>query len=130
MEVNEQMNARFDSSIPIYTQIIEVFRRDMASGALKPGQRVTPVRELALLLGVNPNTLQRALSELEREGLMYSERTSGRFVTEDGEKIAALRRNMSRRLASDCVDALRGLGLAPDDIRNTVEEKLREEKEL
>ena len=64
------MKVTFDPSVPIYTQIVDRFRREICSGARQPGERIEPVRELAGTLGVNPNTLQRALGELEREGLV------------------------------------------------------------
>ena len=70
----------FDPKFPIYLQVMEAIRKDILAGRLKPGDKVPSVRELASQLGVNPNTIQKALSELEREGLLESARTSGRFV--------------------------------------------------
>lgn len=67
----------------------------VAVGEYKAGDKLLPVRELAAEAEVNPNTMQKALSELERDGLLYSQRTSGRFVTNDAEKIAALRRDLA-----------------------------------
>ena len=68
---------------PIYQQIMEKLTEQIVSGQLNAGDKVPPVRELAAQAGVNPNTMQRALADLEREGLMHSNRTSGRYVTED-----------------------------------------------
>ena len=73
----------YTPGIPIYLQIIEKIKAKIISGEWRAGDRVPPVRELSLSFGVNPNTMQRSLSELEREGLLYSERTAGRFVTAD-----------------------------------------------
>ncbi len=81
---------QFHSNSPIYLQLAEHIRRAIASGQLACGQRLDSVRDLASAYQVNPNTMQRALSTLESEGLLRSERTAGRFITEDTELIAAL----------------------------------------
>ena len=72
-----------DDSRPIYLQLMEKIQQDIVSGTYRPGEKLPSVRELALDAAVNPNTMQKALSELERSGLVYSQRTSGRFITED-----------------------------------------------
>ena len=77
------MSWNLDSERPIYTQIIERITLDIISGIYAPGARLPSVRDLAQNAGVNPNTMQKALSELERTGLLFSQRTSGRFVTEE-----------------------------------------------
>ncbi|MBQ9685073.1 MAG: GntR family transcriptional regulator [Oscillospiraceae bacterium] len=77
------MKWQFDNDMPIYTQLVGQIKFAIVSGALLPGSRMMTVRDLALEAGVNPNTMQRALQQLEREGLVYSQRSSGRFVTED-----------------------------------------------
>ena len=100
----------FDNNIPIYSQIVDRFVIDICSGTLPPGSRITPVRELAMQLGVNPNTLQRALGELESMGLLFTERTAGRFVTEDAALIDARRREMSRSVVSEFMEKMRALG--------------------
>ena len=74
-----------DSSRPIYLQIIERVQMDIITGRYQPGDKLPSVRNLAQEAAVNPNTMQKALSELERSGLIYSQRTSGRFITEDKE---------------------------------------------
>ena len=97
------MEWNFKDGIPIYTQIIDEMTMRIASSAYAPGDKLPSVRDLALDAGVNPNTMQRALNELEREGLLVSERTAGRFVTEDKTLISRLRSEM----AVDTVDAFR-----------------------
>ena len=82
----------FKSGEPIYQQIMRVLRTQIASGVYPPGCRFPAVRELALEAGVNPNTMQRALAELEREGLLETVRTTGKFVTEDKELISRMHR--------------------------------------
>ena len=91
----------FDPNRPIYAQLTERLRTRIASGVYPPGSKLPAVRELAADAGANPNTLQRAFAELEREGLIFTQRTSGRFVTEDPEAVNAVR----RRLACEQVDA-------------------------
>ena len=80
---------------PIYQQIMEKLTEQIVSGQLNAGDKVPPVRELAAQAGVNPNTMQRALADLEREGLMHSNRTSGRYVTEDRSMIAQIREQIA-----------------------------------
>ena len=100
----------FDGGRPLYTQLVEQLKAKIVSGEYPPGQRIPPVRELAAEAGVNPNTLQRAFSELEREGLLHAERTSGRFVTEDVSLVEYLRGEMARELADQYLDQTRQLG--------------------
>lgn len=102
----------FDVSRPIWVQLAEEFARRIAVGRWQPGERLPAVRDLAADLGVNPNTVQRALSELERDGLCRAERTAGRFVTEDPERIAELREEILGQSADNFIAAAQGLGLS------------------
>ena len=90
------MSWTFSGDKPIYTQLVERLQLRIVTGEYPPGTRLSSVRDLAAEAAVNPNTMQRALSELENMGLVYTQRTAGRFVTEDGEKIAALREQLGR----------------------------------
>ena len=110
------MNWSFKEGLPIYTQLIEQIKMHIARGEFKPGDQIPSVRELAMEAGVNPNTMQRALSELEREGLLYSIRTSGRFVTEDGGKLSELKRSLAINFIGDMFGNLRNLGMDDNDI--------------
>ncbi len=83
----------FDNDRPIYLQILEDFKSKISSGVWKAGEKIDSVRNLAKDYEVNPNTVQRALSELERDGLCKSQRTAGRFVTDDGDLIKSLSKN-------------------------------------
>lgn len=114
------MDITFDPALPIYTQIVEGFKREICSGGLKPGERVMPVRELALKIGVNPNTLQRALSELEREGLLYTERTAGRFVTQDASRIAEVREELLSGIVADVLRKATALGCPPEALADLI----------
>jgi len=81
------MNFDFDNNIPIYIQLVEQLKIYIISGKIKSGERLPSVRELALQTKVNPNTMQRALIELEELNLIYTERTNGKFVTDDQKLI-------------------------------------------
>ena len=94
----------------IYTQIVEQMKLFIVSGEVSPGEKEMSVRDLASAAGVNPNTMQRALSELERMGLMQSNRTSGRFVTEDVGVIQSAKLEIARRSISDFLDSMRKIG--------------------
>lgn len=100
----------FDQSSPIFTQIATTIKQRVVSGEWPPGAKVAPVRELAVAFGVNPNTMQRALSELEREGVLAAERTAGRYVTGDETLIAALRRDMAARETQRYLTRLKRMG--------------------
>lgn len=77
------MNWELTSDRPIYTQLLEELKRRIVSGYYQPGEKLLPVRELAQEAKVNPNTMQKALAELERQDLVFAVRTTGRYITED-----------------------------------------------
>jgi DNA-binding transcriptional regulator YhcF (GntR family) len=87
----------FQPDLPIYTQLVAQMTQAILSGTIAPGARLPGVRELAAEAGVNPNTMQRAMAELEQGGLIFSQRTSGRFVTDDEAVIDDARRRLARR---------------------------------
>ncbi|GAA1586809.1 HTH-type transcriptional repressor YtrA [Leucobacter aridicollis] len=102
---------QLDDSRPIWSQLVDEFRRRIASGEWPTGLKVPSVRELALELGVNPNTVQKALGEVDRLGLTLAERTAGRFVTSDEAAIAAARGALAAAQAGALVATARGLGM-------------------
>jgi len=102
----------FDEDRPIWLQLVDEFSRRIASGTWAPGARVDSVRDLAAEFGVNPNTVQRALTQLDESGLTTTERTVGRFVTTDPSHVDVMRTQAAVRLVDDLVAALRGLGLS------------------
>lgn len=114
------MEWEFKDGVPIYTQIVDQMTMRIAGGAYEPGEKLQSVRDLALDAGVNPNTMQRALAELERRGLVFSERTSGRFVTKDKEILLALQEELAKKYFEDFADKLRKLGMSADEIRKSV----------
>ena len=107
------MGERFDMSRPIYAQIVERLKAKILAGIYPPGGHLDSVRDMAAAAGVNPNTMQRALAQLETEGLVRTERTSGRYVTEDTALIEQLRADTARTLASDFLEKMRGIGYSP-----------------
>ena len=87
---------QFDNGLPIYLQIVKEMTLRALSGAMEPGEKIPPVRELAAEFGVNPNTMQRAMAEMEREGLVYTERTSGRFLTKEEGVLVEKRKSFAK----------------------------------
>ncbi|MFD5214095.1 GntR family transcriptional regulator [Microbacterium sp. NPDC058345] len=102
---------RIDDSRPIWAQLVDEFRRRIAAGEWMPGSKVSSVRDLALEMGVNPNTVQKALGEVDRLGLTTTERTAGRFVTEDSRAVARDRAALAESTADGFVAAATGLGM-------------------
>lgn len=104
------MTWKLDSDRPIYSQLVEDIRMRIVSGAYPPGSRLPSVRELASEAGVNPNTMQRAFTELERNGLLETKRTSGRFVTEDEALIRSIRRELAGEQLAEFFHKMEQLG--------------------
>lgn len=104
-----------DDSRPIWAQLVDEFRRRIAAGEWMPGAKVPSVRELALELGVNPNTVQKALGEVDRIGLTTTERTAGRFVTKDEDAVVDARTALAASTADSFVVTATGLGLSLAD---------------
>lgn len=117
-----------DSSRPIYLQIIDRVQMDIITGRYQPGDKLPSVRDLAQEAAVNPNTMQKALSELERSGLIYSQRTSGRFITEDKELIHQMKKELAAAEVSAFVAHMKQLGITPEEIRQLLAETIEEEK--
>ncbi len=104
------MDWGFRNDLPIYSQLVEKIKLGIVSGALPPGARLASVRDMAMEAGVNPNTMQRALQELEREGLVYSQRTAGRFVTEDVKVIEDMKKTLAKGQLESFLQAMKELG--------------------
>lgn len=123
------MTWNLDNNMPIYLQLIDRIQRDIISGRYGPGDKLPSVRELAVEAAVNPNTMQKALSELERGGLVYSQRTSGRFITEDEELLKELKREQAAGYLAEFMANMHNLGLKDEEIRALFEEAMEGEKE-
>lgn len=113
---------QFDSATPIWVQLVAEFSRRIAVGEWPAGSRIAGVRELALQLGVNSNTVQRSLAELERRELCFSERTAGRFVTSDEARIDALRTESAREATTEFIQRVRGLRMSANQVQQLIKE--------
>ncbi|MDY3771594.1 MAG: GntR family transcriptional regulator [Candidatus Faecousia sp.] len=107
------MNWKFVGDRPVYQQIMALIRGGILTGELSPGQKIPSVRDLAAQAQVNPNTVQRALTELEREGLLVSGGTSGRRVTEEETVLEEMKEQSILELARECAEKFRVFGLSP-----------------
>lgn len=109
------MKFEFDNNIPIYLQLVEQLKMHIISGQIKPGDRLLSVRELALQTKVNPNTMQKALLELEELGLIFTERTNGKFVTTDQTLIDKIKYECAKTLAQKYFNNMNNIGFNNND---------------
>ena len=114
---------------PIYLQLMERIQQDIIKGVYQPGGKIPSVRELALEAAVNTNTMQKALSELERSGLVYSQRTSGRFITEDKKLLSHMKSELAKTHIHDFFTSMRQLGFCDEEILELVTEAIKKETE-
>ena len=121
------MKWQFSNDAPIYSQLIDQIQVGIVSGAFPPGERLPSVRDLATEAGVNPNTMQRALAELERDGLVYSQRTAGRFVTEDQTMIDSVKRSLAQRHIQAFWEAMTRLGYDREEVLALMRREMSEE---
>lgn len=121
------MEWQFDSNMPIYTQLVDKIKLAIVSGEYTRGQRLSAVRDLAAEAGVNPNTMQRAFQELERLGLVYTQRSSGRFVTEDENMIEAAKKALAEENIRSFMDSMRRIGYTREDIIRLLESGEKED---
>ncbi|MCI8336337.1 MAG: GntR family transcriptional regulator [Peptococcaceae bacterium] len=120
------MSWEFDSNRPIYLQLMEQLKINIITGVYPPGSKIPSVRDLAMETGVNPNTMQRALTELERENLLYSQRTNGRFVTEDEKMIKALQQDLAQQQIKEFISHMKTIGLQRQEIIDLLANLLQE----
>ena len=116
-----QMAWELDADRPIYAQLVERIRMQIVSGYYQPGGKLPSVRELAATAGVNPNTMQKAFEELERTGLIITQRTNGRNVTEDEELIAGVKQGMAREHMEVFFSKMKELGFTKEEIKALVD---------
>lgn len=122
------MKWQFSNDAPIYSQLIDQIQVGIVSGAFPPGERLPSVRDLATEAGVNPNTMQRALAELERDGLVYSQRTAGRFVTADQTMIDHVKRSLAQRHIQAFWEAMTHLGYDREEVLALMRQEVSEEE--
>ena len=121
------MEWNINSNAPIYTQLVEHLTLRIVTTEYIPGQRLQSVRELAMEAGVNPNTMQRALSELERDGLVFSLRTSGRFVTEDIQMIEDAKKKIAAEQINGFLRNMNRLGFENEEIVSLIQAAQKKE---
>ena len=117
------MEYQFTNDKPIYLQLMDYFKAQIISGELPEGSRLDSVRDLAVKAKVNPNTMQKALSELERIGLVRTERTSGRFITDDKEKINSMKKELAESEIDAFLEKMKAMGFEKEEIIKIIEEK-------
>ena len=110
------MGYKFNNETPIYLQIIEEMKKQIINKVYMPNEKLPSVRELSLMFEVNPNTIQKALNELEEMGLIYTERTNGKFVTENAQVIDDIRKQTIKEKIDNFYEDMAGIGLSRDDV--------------
>lgn len=121
------MQWELDSDRPVYVQLIEQIQAGIISGYFKPGDKLPSVRDLASEATVNPNTMQKALSELERTGLIYTNRTSGKYITSDEDMIKNLKEMSAKELVQDFIDRMKQHGFTPEETLTIVTKVVKNE---
>lgn len=114
-----------DSDRPIFLQIVERIQMDIISGKYAPGDKLPSVRDLAGEAAVNPNTMQKAFAELERTGLVYSMRTSGRYITEDTTMIEELKASLAKEKINEFLELMQKLGYKNEEILSLMNQTMK-----
>lgn len=123
------MKWTIDSDRPIYKQLVEQIELRIISGVYAPGDKLESVREMAMDAGVNPNTMQKALVELERMELVFAQRTSGRFITEDLKVIEEAKKNLAVQEIGAFLKKMKKLGMGRNEILALMEKIEEGEKD-
>lgn len=116
----------FDNERPIYAQLLERLQMQIVSGVYQPGDKLPSVRELAAIANVNPNTMQKAFAELERSGLIITQRTSGRTVTEDISMIKEVQKELAASHINNFFMKMKELGFSQEEIKQLIEAQIEE----
>lgn len=106
---------------PIYSQLVELIELMICSGYYALGSKLPSVRDLAQEAAVNPNTMQKALAKLEEDGLLYTNRTSGRFVTEDAQIVQQTKNRLAKNQVNEFLEKMKKLGMGKEEIMMTIE---------
>ncbi len=117
------MEFQFENNSPIYLQLIQKIKMAIASGEFKPGEKLPAVRELAMESKINPNTVQRALFQLEDEHLIFTQRTNGKYITEDKQKLKELKKELASNLLQEFLVKMQQLGFSKQEILEFIERK-------
>lgn len=129
MKAWENFTTDFDDRTPIYKQIYSLFSRSFARGLIKTGERIPSIRDMALHLKVNANTMQRVYQELERDGLINPKRGTGYFFTEEEAMVEKVSTKMAQESVSRFLAEMRALGFADKDIVNELSQQIKNGKE-
>ena len=113
----------FNKNIPIYIQIEEQIKIDIITNKYKPGEKIKSVREFALELKINPNTINRALLELEEEGLIITQRTSGKYITENKKIIEKEKTKLINKKIDEFIKDMKILEIDKNEIIQIIKEK-------
>ena len=113
----------FNDHTPVYLQIAERLRNEIIKGCYAPGEQIPPVRQLAVTAAVNPNTMQRAFTELKAQGLIYAKDTSGCFVTEDTEILSSAKKTAAKQLVSDFLKQAEYMSIGKEELISMIEEE-------
>ena len=123
-ERKSKMRWNLDNNSPLYLQIADKIKLGIVSGEYAPGSRIDSVRDLAQQTGVNPNTMQRALSKLEDEALLLTNRTSGKYVTEDIQMIEKFKHELAREYIKNFLESMEQTGFSRDEILNLLKSEV------
>ena len=123
------MNFVFDNKLPVYLQLLEQLRVAIVTGRFLPGEKLPSVREIALEAKINPNTVQKALTELEAEGLIYTERTNGKFVSSDTEVIAKTKALLASEALANYFRQMKNLGFSKTEAMEYLSTTNKEEND-
>ena len=121
------MISKLTGTSAIYLQIQRHFEAEIASGRLQPGSKIDSIRSLAVTFQVNPNTIQKSLQELERDGLIYTDRTNGKFVTDDVVLIKSLNKKLVKELLSSFMNEAKKLDISIEEIQEVLNEMWKEQ---
>ncbi len=127
-QVNGGENMDFNDNLPIYIQIMNLIKGKIVSGEIGKGDKLPSVREFSKKLKVNPNTVQRTYQELEREGLVFTQRGMGTFVTEDKEVIKKFKKGMATNIVNNFLIEMKKLGFTPSEIMDIISEWIEKEE--
>jgi len=125
---DEIVDTQFNDKTPIYLQIMDIIKMDIVIGKLKLNDKLPSVREMAINLKVNPNTLQRSYQELERLGIVYTQRGTGTFVSHDNNMVDHLKQEMAKEVIDSFILRMKSLGFTANEIIKYVSKETMEVK--
>ena len=117
---------KFSSEKAIYLQIMDKIKVDILSGTIPVGAKFNSVREMAVIAGVNPNTMQKALSELEQEAFLITDRTNGRFITQDETLLSQCKQNLAEKITNDFILSMKSIGYDNETIVIAIKKQIEE----